>query len=697
MAENTFNDPRILTNPYQDPMGVDAQQGLERFLDKFHQPGVPSHTIITDPEYFVFLWFHNAVGNLIDCPYTSGSYTPSLNGVPGGSSFDQVNKSFQDGQGIQGNGTDTTLPPKCFDLTPFVREATLPDIKPADGQKVATLFGETQLGSFSPYASDGQQQISLQVLDTEYSILDAIFYPWMKDVNSPWWYKESDVYTAWATPYPIATLEIQRPRMRFTKSAPTAGESRLDTKDYSYYSYKFLGVKPVSYTSFQVNAAGPTNLLRNVNFIADMCVVDLNKDTKTTTADSVNLGNRTSFLFTKSEDSDNPDNEEDPDGLDDDLQKAIDDLNKNKQDQDDNDKDVGQQEDGDQPGEDEPEDPEGNPDAPYSDNPQGSDENPGDNPGQSANEAQDDEDRDKEKEEKPEEKGFFGKIADGLKNVGNKIVDGAKKAAGAVANGIDNALGLEPGTTKNAVGAAVDVAKDVGKKAAEVAKGVAKTAAAVMNPVGAAATLAASVAVNAAKSAMGSSDKKDSEPKSKSLGNESKQASQAKTASSTAFGVVKPGSTKSAASSGGVLNKGVSAAAPSVANKVNNASDKQAKTSFVTTYGGTRVYRNSKLMKMVKRDEPQVDIQFNGAMKQMIDAQNELYESNRIVDELNSAAFEIADKMDDVGLVVDELRNIETKSVGELKDVVNRMVSGHGNKPSPLSHYAQMVEAGAKR
>lgn len=52
-------------------MGDDAHQGLERFLDKFHQPGVPAYTIITDPEYYVFLWFHDAIGNLITCPYAT--------------------------------------------------------------------------------------------------------------------------------------------------------------------------------------------------------------------------------------------------------------------------------------------------------------------------------------------------------------------------------------------------------------------------------------------------------------------------------------------------------------------------------------------------------------------------------------------------------------------------------------------------
>lgn len=66
-------------NPYQDPMGDDAHQGLERWLDKFHQPTVPNYTIITDPEYYVFLWFHNAIGNLIECPYASfENWTPKL-------------------------------------------------------------------------------------------------------------------------------------------------------------------------------------------------------------------------------------------------------------------------------------------------------------------------------------------------------------------------------------------------------------------------------------------------------------------------------------------------------------------------------------------------------------------------------------------------------------------------------------------
>ena len=85
----------------------------------------------------------------------------------------------------------------------------------------------------------------MQVIDTEYSILDAIFYPWMKDIGSPWWYRSDKAYTEWSTPYPMATLEVQRPRMRYLQNPEMYGskESRKDG-DYVYYSYKYIGIKP---------------------------------------------------------------------------------------------------------------------------------------------------------------------------------------------------------------------------------------------------------------------------------------------------------------------------------------------------------------------------------------------------------------------------------------------------------------------
>lgn len=113
-------------------MGNDAHQGLERWLDKFHQPGVPNYTIITDPEYYVFLWFHNSIGNLIQCPYTDGGWLPLLE--KSAPNYEGINWQLQGKGGIQSGTDNTKLDPKCIDLTPFVRQAQLPEIKPANAE-----------------------------------------------------------------------------------------------------------------------------------------------------------------------------------------------------------------------------------------------------------------------------------------------------------------------------------------------------------------------------------------------------------------------------------------------------------------------------------------------------------------------------------------------------------------------------------
>lgn len=187
------------------------------------------------------------------------------------------------------------MPEYCIDLTPFVREATLPPIAPANATKIQTLFGQTSAGTFSPYASDGSKQITLNMIDTEYSILDAIFYPWMKDINSPWWYKPNEVFDKWATPYPMAILEVQRPRMRYQLDPSVSTDGSRAGGVYKYYSYKFLGVKPTEYSPFTVAGGGQTNLLRQLTLTCDMCLVDLKNDARTTKEGFDN--SRTSFLF----------------------------------------------------------------------------------------------------------------------------------------------------------------------------------------------------------------------------------------------------------------------------------------------------------------------------------------------------------------------------------------------------------------
>ncbi len=82
----------------------------------------------------MFLWFHDAIGNLIYCPYTQYDYKTRLE--ESAVDFYKANWNLWGEGGIQSGTDDTSLPTKCIDLTPFVREATLPEIAPANGEKI---------------------------------------------------------------------------------------------------------------------------------------------------------------------------------------------------------------------------------------------------------------------------------------------------------------------------------------------------------------------------------------------------------------------------------------------------------------------------------------------------------------------------------------------------------------------------------
>lgn len=131
----------------------------------------------------------------------------------------------------------------------------------------------------------------------------------------------------------MATLEIQRPRMRYRNNADKASESRNDA-DYNYYSYKCIGVKPTSYSPFEANAAGTSNLLRSLTMVCDMCIVDLTGDVTGSESISQNFGNRKSFIFESqpSSGSDSDAGKEDADAAAKAAEKNAGDLNKSKND-----------------------------------------------------------------------------------------------------------------------------------------------------------------------------------------------------------------------------------------------------------------------------------------------------------------------------------------------------------------------------
>lgn len=649
MSELAFhNNDKLNLNPYGDPLGRDAHQGLERFMQKFHQPGVPSHTIITDPDYYVFLWFHNAIGSLIECPYTKGgNYVPKMRSeMHKDFSFDAINAKFEDGIGINGNGQDNPqLPSKCLDLTPFVRDAQLPEIAPANATKIKTLFGETTAGTFSPYVSDGSKSIALQMLDTEYCILDAIFYPWMQDINSPWWYRPDQVYTEWATPYPMATLEVQRPRMRYRKNIQPSDTRGLDDSEYEYYSYRFIGVKPTSYAAFSVNGAGTTNLLRQLTLVADMCIVDILGDAHLSTNGSPNFGNRKNFIFVDSpvqQSQDSPEQGDEKNSMEEARKRA--EWYQFQQDNlknfiEDNVEDIDQQQDGDMPGEDESEEPDGsdpNLDVESEDESQMPD--PSSEPSEQSgdpNSAQDDSQQQSESEQdqdpQPDQE-FFDKINNDMKDIGKSWVDGSSFPTNSVPVSVT------------------------------------------------------SIASNASGGLFRSTYQPANIPEADCFFNAISKAlnEEFEYPGKTTFGLTTPGhigvypnsERLEAFSKIGELDNRMSTSFPQIAQKIQVQGD-----------------RISEIMKRVSFDEQSESPSLVELTRQLTNCNSVTYDISDEIKELDGASTYISSNLKEIGKLGKNLQDVSDKegTVGEFGGLIRRMLFSYGNKPTPIETYAEMA------
>jgi hypothetical protein len=148
--------------------------------------------------------------------------------------------------------------------------------------------------------------------------------------------------------------------MRYRNKAEPK-DSRKDA-EYTYYSYKYIGIKPTSYNAFEINGGGVSNLLRTLNLSCDMCLVDLTGDVAGTSSGSTNLGNRSGFIFSQSPSTgsgNQPDSQEEPkrDVADQkkELKNQQEKLEQQKQDASELQNQIFQQKQGDMPGEDEPE------------------------------------------------------------------------------------------------------------------------------------------------------------------------------------------------------------------------------------------------------------------------------------------------------------------------------------------------------
>ena len=261
-----------------DKSGDYLNKDLELFLWKLSPPNTPSYNINTDLKVNVRLWFHNGIGQIIKNPFLPGGGKVDKFQTVVSGDFQERNKEleayghaglFAKGDVEYGWGED--LGNMCFDLTPFVQSVSLPEIGTSTNPDVETLLGNMKVGAFSPYSSDGGRDISFTLLDTQYSVLDAIFYPWLKMIGNSKWYSSATAQSEHSTPYPICTVEVSTP-MRFYPAGA------LGSATIGNYVYEYIGARPKTYDIPEINNEGRSSLTRRLTMLCDLVLVDMQAD-----------------------------------------------------------------------------------------------------------------------------------------------------------------------------------------------------------------------------------------------------------------------------------------------------------------------------------------------------------------------------------------------------------------------------------
>lgn len=139
-----------------------------------------------------------------------------------------------------------------FDCTHFIQNANLPNIAVPDAERISTMVGS--ISTHKMMLEPASQTFTMAVVNTKASLIERIFYPWMREVSYPYWsYAE----------YPYTTAEII-----------------FDMTPHNVIKYHFLGCRPTA-----IDLIGPTqnidqNLTRNVTMTFDFVFVEL-ADNKT--------------------------------------------------------------------------------------------------------------------------------------------------------------------------------------------------------------------------------------------------------------------------------------------------------------------------------------------------------------------------------------------------------------------------------
>lgn len=133
-----------------------------------------------------------------------------------------------------------------MNLKYFTQEATLPSISVPNDAVAETAIGTVQTHKMA--VETDSKEFSLKILNTKVSLIDRVFYPWMREISYPYWSYPTHPYTK-------ATITI-------------------DMTAHNDISYVFLGSRPTKIETLNPTNQLDTNMSRSVTFTFDFMYIE---------------------------------------------------------------------------------------------------------------------------------------------------------------------------------------------------------------------------------------------------------------------------------------------------------------------------------------------------------------------------------------------------------------------------------------
>lgn len=225
---------------------------LEAFLNKFNNADGKYAYAIDPYKYFnVYIKFNNggaitgggnnALGNILN-NVTGGLYSRVKN-----SSKSTLSKNgYPDIPTLINSSLITESAGGTFDITYFTQSGSLPKLTVPNSEDAKTVMGDFTTHKMA--VQPDQKSFTLNILNTKTSLVDRVFYPWMRELAYPYWsYKDN--------PFTTATITIS-------------------FASHNDISYVFLGSRPTSVEALNPTNTNDTKMERGVTFAFDFMYIE---------------------------------------------------------------------------------------------------------------------------------------------------------------------------------------------------------------------------------------------------------------------------------------------------------------------------------------------------------------------------------------------------------------------------------------